>query len=39
MKMGLPTPDLRKLDMYGLSGHRPFDLLVPGKEALAERGT
>ena len=37
--MGLPTPDLRKWDNYGLSGHRPFDLLVLGKEALAERGT
>jgi hypothetical protein len=39
MRMGLPTPDLWKLDNYELSGHRPFDLLVLGKEALAERGT
>ncbi len=39
MKMGLPTPDLRKLDNYELSGHRPFDLLVLGRKALAERGT
>jgi hypothetical protein len=39
MRMGPPTPDLRKLDMHGLSGYRPFDLLVLGREALAERGT
>jgi hypothetical protein len=38
MRIGLPMPDLRKLDNYGLSGHRAFDLLVRGKEALAERG-
>ncbi len=36
-RMGLPTPDLRKLDFYGLSGYGPFDLLVLGREALAER--
>jgi hypothetical protein len=39
MRTGLPTPDLRKLDLYGVSGDRPFDLLVLGREALAERGT
>jgi hypothetical protein len=37
MRMGLPAPDLRKLDLYGLSGYLPFDLLVLGGEALAER--
>ena len=36
-RMGLPTPDLRKLDFYGLPGYGPFDLLVLGREALAER--
>ena len=37
MRMGLPAPALRKLDLNGLSGYRPFDLLVLGREALAER--
>jgi hypothetical protein len=34
-----PSPDLRKLAIHGLSGHRPFDLLVLGREALSERAT
>jgi hypothetical protein len=39
MRMGPTTPDLRKLDIYGLSGHHPFDLRVLGRKALAERRT